>query len=60
MSDAELIARQTVRSFDQLTREHLDRLADLAARDHDVFTRPAGRPEYRQRRVLAVLAQGRR
>ncbi len=38
--------------------EHLDRLADLAARDHVAFTRPAGRPEYRQRRVLAVLAQG--
>jgi hypothetical protein len=58
MSDAELADRQTWRSFEPLTKEHLDRLADLAARDHDVFTRPAGRPEYRQRRVLAVLAQG--
>jgi hypothetical protein len=58
MSDAELADRQTWRSFEPLTREHLDRLADLAALDHEAFTRPAGRPEYRQRRVLAVLAQG--
>jgi hypothetical protein len=58
MSEAELAARQTWRTFEPLTRDHLDRLADLAARDHEAFTRPAGRPEYRQRRVLAVLAQG--
>jgi hypothetical protein len=58
MSDSELIARQTWRSFEPLIREHMDRLADLAARDHEAFTRPAGRPEYRRRRVLAVLAQG--
>src|SRR6266568_3717359 len=58
MSDAELAGRQTWRTFELLTREHLDRLADLAARDHEAFTRPAGRPEYRPRRLLAVLAQG--
>lgn len=58
MSDAELTAHQTWRTFEPLTRGHLDRLADLAARDHEAFTRPTGRPEYRQRRLLAVLAQG--
>lgn len=58
MSEAELADRQTERSFEPLTSEHLDRLAKLAAQDHQAFTRSAGRPEYRQRRVLAVLAQG--
>ena len=58
MSDAELAGRQIWRTFGLLTREHLDRLADLAARDHEAFTRPAGRPEYRPRRLLAVLGQG--
>jgi hypothetical protein len=33
-------------------------LAALAAADHDFFTRPAGRPEYRARRRATVLAQG--
>jgi len=48
MSEAELADRQTERSFEPLTREHLDRLAKLAAQDHEAFTRsslgdPAGR-----------------
>lgn len=58
MSDAALATRQTLRTFEPLTRKHLDRLAGLAARDHEAFTRPTGRPEYCQRRILVVLAQG--
>jgi hypothetical protein len=46
------------RTIEPLTREHLDRLAQLADGDHETFTRPAGHPEYRHRRVLVVLAQG--
>ena len=57
-SNTELASRQSLRSFEPLTIEHLNRLAYLADHDHEEFTRPAGRPEYRQRRVLAVLAQG--
>lgn len=58
MRDAELNGRPPRRTFELLTKQHLDRLANLAALDHEAFTRPAGRPEYRQRRVLTVLAQG--
>jgi hypothetical protein len=57
-SDAETAAGSGERTFRPLTTEHLDRLAGLVDRDHEAFTRPAGRPEYRNRRVLTVLAQG--
>jgi hypothetical protein len=38
--------------------EHLSRLSLLARQDHELFTRDGGRPEYRDRRLLVVLAQG--
>lgn len=38
-------ASKELRAADR--RAHLDRLADLAGRDHEAFTRPDGRPEYR-------------
>ncbi len=57
-SDARQAARMEERTFEPLTAEHLDCLADLADRDHEAFTRPAGRPEYRNRRAMTVLAQG--
>lgn len=41
-----------------LTSEHLDRLADLGLPGPEAFARPAGCPEYRQRRLVALLAQG--
>ena len=41
-----------------LSSEHLGRLAALADADHEFFTRPGGRPEYRSRRLVVVLAQG--
>jgi hypothetical protein len=56
--DSESATCPAERTFVPLTREHLDHLADLADRDHQAFTRPAGRPEYRDRRLLTVLAQG--
>jgi len=46
------------RSFAPLTVDHLGRLSDLAAADHAKFTRTGGRPEYRSRRLVVVLAQG--
>ncbi len=46
------------RSYAPLTEVHLGRLSDLADEDHRRFTRPDGRPEYRDRRVAVVLAQG--
>jgi hypothetical protein len=49
---------RTPRSFEPLTLEHLRRLAGLADADHAGFTRDDGRPEYRDRRVAVVLAQG--
>lgn len=44
--------------FEVLTSEHLDRLADLGLPGPEAFARPAGCPEYRQRRLVALLAQG--
>jgi hypothetical protein len=41
-----------------LTVEHLRRLAGIADADHLNFTRPSGRPDYADRRVAVVLAQG--
>jgi hypothetical protein len=46
------------RSYAPLTEAHLRRLGDLADQDHRKFTRSDGRPEYRDRRVAVVLAQG--
>ncbi len=46
------------RSLAPLTRQHLQRLADLADLDHSRFTSPDARPEYRSRRVAVALAQG--
>lgn len=57
-TDGQLASPPSLRSFEPLTMEHLNRLAELADHDHEGFTRPGGRPEYRQRRVLTVLAQG--
>lgn len=47
-----------MRSWATLTGEHLRRLAALADADHALFTRSDGRPEYRPRRLIVVLAQG--
>ncbi|MBN9791767.1 hypothetical protein DMP17_24640 [Pseudonocardia sp. TMWB2A] len=41
-----------------MTDSHLARLSEIADDDHRHFTRPTGRPEYRDRRVAVVLAQG--
>ena len=41
-----------------LTRWHLQRLAVIADDDHTYFTRDEGRPEFVDRRVAVVLAQG--
>jgi len=49
---------RNVRSYAVLTDEHLARLAELADKDHATFTAPRKRPEYADRRVAAVLAQG--
>lgn len=46
------------RSYARLTVDHLARLSDLAAADHAYFTRADGRPEYRDRKLVVVLAQG--
>jgi hypothetical protein len=46
------------RSYAPLTDANLARLSDVADEDHRYFTRPGGRPEYRDRRVAVVLAQG--
>jgi hypothetical protein len=58
VTSAEVTSRTSLRSKATLTSEHLRRLADLADDDHEFFTRPGGRPEYRSRRVAVVLAQG--
>ncbi len=58
MADADVTSRRSPRSPATLTYEHLRRLAALADADHDAFTRPGGRPEYRSRRLTIVLAQG--
>src|SRR5713101_4902792 len=50
-------ADPTVPSYEPLTDEHLDRLANLADEDHQAFNRLDGRPEDRPRRLLIVLAQ---
>ena len=50
--------RQSLRSSARLTVEHLARLSELAQADHEHFTRDDGRPEYRDRRLVVVLAQG--
>lgn len=52
------VGRRSVRSPAPLTGEHLARLFELAQADHEHFTRDDGRPEYRNRRLLVVLAQG--
>jgi hypothetical protein len=49
---------RSARSYVELTDEHLARLAVLAAKDHATFTRPLKRPEYADRQVAVVLAQG--
>lgn len=46
------------RSFAELTDDHLRHLAELAAKDHLMYTRDKKRPRYRDRRILVVLAQG--
>ena len=46
------------RSRAPITDAHLARLSSIADEDHRYFTRPDGRPEYRDRRVAVVLAQG--
>lgn len=46
------------RSYAPLTATHLARLSTLAAEDHRHFTRAGGRPEYADRRLCVVLAQG--
>lgn len=51
-------SKKTKRSFAEVTTEHLDRLSAIAREDHDFFTRPNGRPEFADRRVAVVLAQG--
>src|SRR6266568_7099262 len=58
VNNTEAAERPTRRSFALLTDDHLVRLATLAAADHLAFTRSEGRPEYRRRRLAAVLAQG--
>jgi hypothetical protein len=58
MADADATSRRSPRSRARLTDEHLRRLAALAEEDHAFFTRPDGRPEYKSRRLAAVLAQG--
>jgi hypothetical protein len=56
--DEQVTSRRSPRSFAPLTEEHLQRLAVLADADHQFFTRPDGRPEYRLRRLAVTLAQG--
>lgn len=46
------------RSYAPLTDAHLARLSEIADEDHRHFTRRDGRPEYRDRRIAVVLAQG--
>ncbi len=46
------------RSYVPLRGAHIERLRELADEDHRFFTRPAMRPEYRERRVAVTLAQG--
>jgi hypothetical protein len=58
MVDVKVTSRQSLRSRAPLTSEHLCRLAVLADADHEFFTRPGGRSEYRLRRLAVVLAQG--
>lgn len=58
MADRDRTAESSPRTYEPLTGEHLHRLAGLADLDHAAFTRPGGRPEYRSRRLLVVLAQG--
>lgn len=58
VADADVTSRRSLRSLATLTDEHLCRLAALADADHEAFTRPGGRPEYRSRRLAVVLAQG--
>ncbi|WP_183098638.1 hypothetical protein [Nocardioides pelophilus] len=53
-----MTARRSRRSYAPLTREHLDRLSAIALADHQFFTRADGRPEFADRRVAVVLAQG--
>ena len=53
-----MTARRSKRSFAPLTAEHLLRLSAIALADHQLFTRPDGRPEFADRRVAVVLAQG--
>ena len=58
MADSHVTSRRSKRSRAPLTDEHLRRLAAVAETDHEFFARPDGRPEYRTRRLAAVLAQG--
>lgn len=53
-----MTSAQSRRSYAPIMAVHLARLSALAAADHSCFTRAAGRPEYRERRVAVVLAQG--
>lgn len=53
-----MTSRRTKRSHAEFTGEHLNRLSSIALADHAYFTRPAGRPEFADRRVAVVLAQG--
>ena len=48
----------SARSYARLSADHLARLSVLAAADHGHFTRDGGRPEYGDRRLAVVLAQG--
>lgn len=51
-------SKKTKRSYAEVTLEHLDRLGAIAQEDHEFFTRSDGRPEFADRRVAVVLAQG--
>ena len=54
-----MTSERSDRSYAPLTRQHLSRLSDLADWDHQRLTGPHGkRPEYADRRVAVVLAQG--
>ncbi len=58
MDTRRVTQERSERSNGPLTDAHLARLSKLADEDHLYFTRPSGRPEYRDRRVAVVLAQG--
>ena len=58
METGPVTQRRSERSCAPLTDTDFACLSDLASEDHLYFTRPRCRPEYRDRRVAVVLAQG--